>query len=239
MGKIKNVIKHIVRKKLPYRVRPNLPSATFESIQLVLSYCLAAKPNATFIQVGACDGTTDDAVHGILKGNTLRSVLLEPMPENFASLQNAYAGSEHVQLMNAAVGYETGQMAMYHVRDEGRWKGSPASKQWASFDRSHLTKHGVKDSEIDETKVEVVTLDDVCKRNNFAELDILQIDTEGFDAEIVRMALKSSYEPTFIYFEYIHIIKDMKSLLADLGAHGYKFTYDKWNVLAVKDNLTG
>ena len=219
------------------RIPTYLPSATFESIQLVFSYYKSSKPDATFVQVGACDGKTDDAVNRLLANSQFKSVLVEPIPMNYRILENDYSGSENVFLLNAAVGVEDGRSTIYSVRNTGRWKDSPVARQWASFNRSHLLKHGVKPGEIEEVDTEVVTIDSIRKRFGLPKIDILLVDAEGFDFEIVEMAVSSELKPDCIYFEYIHIKNKMRALAQIFKSAGYRFSYDKWNALAISQDL--
>jgi hypothetical protein len=82
-----------------------------------------------------------------------------------------------------------------------------------------------------------VSLDSIVDRFGLGGIDVLQIDTEGFDAEIVRMALKCKMLPDCIYFEYIHVKGEMRKLVDEVGRLGYRITYDKWNALLISERL--
>ena len=69
-------------------------------------------------------------------------------------------------------------------------------------------------------------------------IDLLQIDAEGFDAAVVRMALKMPVRPGCINFEHLHLSKaDRQPLFDLLKANGYLLGYDDWNILAVQTPL--
>jgi hypothetical protein len=73
---------------------------------------------------------------------------------------------------------------------------------------------------------------------DFSSIDLLQIDAEGFDAEIVRMALRIPEAPACIHFEHKHLSKaDREPLFNELKANNYLLGYDAWNILAVRTPL--
>jgi hypothetical protein len=69
-------------------------------------------------------------------------------------------------------------------------------------------------------------------------IDLLQIDVEGFDAQVVRMALKLPVLPDCIHFEHLHLGNaDRKPLFDSLHSSGYLLGYDAWNVLALQTQV--
>ncbi len=65
-------------------------------------------------------------------------------------------------------------------------------------------------------------------------IGLMQIDTEGYDAEILRQVLDSPYRPAIINYEHKHISKvdriDCKRKLAEAG---YRFIDVQRDTLAV------
>src|SRR6185369_11776812 len=97
-------VKSLIRqafKLTPYEIRrrqprPDLPAPTFESIQLLLAYYLTCRSGATFVQIGACDGLSEDPVHDFIRKGVFQALLVEPIPENFARLRESYEGAKNV-----------------------------------------------------------------------------------------------------------------------------------------------
>ena len=66
-------------------------------------------------------------------------------------------------------------------------------------------------------------------------IDLLQIDAEGFDAAVVRMALEMPVRPSCINFEHKHLKRaDRRPLFDLLQASDYLVSYDEWNILALQ-----
>lgn len=214
------------------------PEANFDNIALVMEHFTTARPGSVFVQIGANDGETSDSVHPFVKQGVLKSVLVEPIPTVFQKLSAFYQGVVNVSLVNAALAKKNGRAVIYAVRDAGRWAGSVWASQLASFDRAHLRRHGIADDEIAETTVECLDFPTLMKRHEIERIDVLQIDVEGFDAEVVRMALALPQLPLCICFEFVQFVKSMEQpavneFYAELEAKGYAWSHDRINTMAI------
>ena len=237
MASIKNTVRQLARR-FGYQVVKLKPFATLNSIQLALAYYLNVRPDAIFVQIGACDGTSGDPVHEFIKQGVLRAILIEPISHNFRGLEATYAGIPKVSLLQAAVGEVDGNVSIYSVKNEGEWKDSKWAKQWASFDKWRILKHGVKESEIQEDVVPSVTLTSLLDRFSLPRIDVLQVDTEGFDRPVVEMALNLPHPPECIGFEFIHMThRELSGLMELLRERGYLWNFDDQNALAIHHNL--
>jgi len=240
MGMAKNLLRHFL-KSTRYELaekQKRLPAATFDNVRLVLAWYRVVKPDAVLVQIGANDGTLDDPVGEFIRLGTLKSVLVEPIPAVFAKLTQSYQGVSNVSLVQAAIGDSDGPATLYQVRLE-RQPDYPGSSGWASFDRAHLIKHHVRPGDIAEARVPSLTLSTLLARHQLNHVDIMQIDVEGFDAEIVQMALKLPSPPACFNFENIHLsLATKEKLFRQLEAQGYAWTHDKYNTLALHRSLT-
>jgi len=76
-------------------------------------------------------------------------------------------------------------------------------------------------------------------KSGLERIDILQIDTEGFDAEVIGMALALDVPPACINFENLHMSLEVKAGLYDLLTRsGYVYSHDKFNSMALHCRLT-
>jgi FkbM family methyltransferase len=205
---------------------------------LALAYYLRRGGEPTFVQIGACDGESGDPVHRFVKTGKLRAFVIEPIEESFVRLRMAYSGISNVTAIKAAIGHADGDLTLFKVKEGGRSVDSYWSRQLASFDRAHLVRHGVIDEEIEAVSVPCLTLQSLMKKYGIGAIDVLQVDTEGFDAEVVTMALELPQPPDCIYFENVHLNPIvMDKLFGKLSERGYRWTHDKWNTLAVNKRL--
>jgi len=194
----------------------------------------------SFIQIGGNDGFTNDPVHKFIKRDGWKGVILEPLPDIFESkLQRLYAKDQEVHTVNAALGAEKGVANIYRI--------GFSNKRWAtgltSFNRSvlekaftsglvakNLKKEGRTDvpdpkEGIVSQEIAVTTVNELTDHYDLKALDLLQVDTEGFDYEVIRMFMAAGSKPRVIVYEHIHLSQDHQERCKDLlGSNGYELT---------------
>jgi FkbM family methyltransferase len=222
---------------LPLEVRRWLPVVTLEPLDLVLANYDARGEAITILQVGACDGATNDPVRRHLAKGFARGILIEPNPFAFVRLQRNYTDFQNVTLIQAAIGEQDGDAQLYRVkRTDKKISEVDPSLQIASFYREHLKCHAKKSDEIERITVPCRSLSSLVAELKLGRIDLLQIDAEGFDAAVVRMALKMPIQPTCINFEHRHLEPaDRHPLFKLLTAQGYLLGYGPENLLAVRN----
>lgn len=242
MQLIKRIIRHCL-DQTPYKIRRRrpekvLPPPTFENVKLALAWYVQSSALQTFVQIGASDGVSGDSVHPFVRTGRLKSLLVEPVAHSFLKLQKAYQGVPNVTSVHAAVGRADGVVTLYKVADSGRTIDPFWSSQLASFSKAHILKHGVPEAEIESVQVPCYTLQSLLSNHGFDSLGFLQVDTEGFDAEVVKMALQLPVPPGCINFENVHLDSPaVTEVFAALEKHHYVWTHDQWNTLALRENL--
>jgi len=225
----------------PYEIRNRrkiLPANSLYALSLILAYYRARGGTTTIMQVGACDGADDPLVQFILAGGT-RSVLIEPNPAAFALLQKSYEGVPNVTLIQTAIGDKDGEAYLYRVRDSASrsTKLSPILGL-SSFDRTHLIRYGIPADQIERITVPCRTLAGLVAELGLPQIDLLLIDTEGFDAEVVRMALAMPVRPSCIECEHSHLPPKVRMpMFAALEAEGYLIGHDTWNMVALQKKV--
>jgi FkbM family methyltransferase len=215
-----------------------LPSASFDSIRLALAYYFESKRMITFVQIGACDGVSGDSVHDFIMQGWMRAVLVEPIEPCFRKLKQVYENVPNVTTIRAAIGKHDGRVILFKVKEGAKSIDPYWSSQLASFNKSHLVKHGVPAEEIEEVEVPCLTLRSLLAQCGLERAVLLQTDTEGFDDEIVTMALELPVLPECIIFEHIHLnARKINDTFAKLQEHGYVWLHDEWNTLALRGTL--
>ena len=103
----------------------------------------------------------------------------------------------------------------------------------------HLMSLSVQEDEIDEISMPTIILLTLILKLNLGSINFLQIYTEGFDMEIVNMALLLLIVPEFIYFEYLHLHAKVRiNFHHEFAAKKcYSRVYDKRNTLAIHKSL--
>jgi FkbM family methyltransferase len=185
--------------------------------------------NFRFIQVGAYDGVECDPLKKYLERYDWEGILLEPQPKPYESLRRRYEGRERLKIVNAAVNRQPGKSMLYHLEgdDLPTW-----AKGLASFSKANILKHEYLVDNLlhylKQIEVESLTFEFLLNKFEWKGLDLLQVDAEGFDAEIIRMFPLHNIKPAIIHFESKHIpIEDLELLAEKLINSGYAIAYDR------------
>jgi FkbM family methyltransferase len=187
-------------------------------------------PRASFAEIGANDGKQHDFLRPLILSNEWRGLIVEPVPYVFERLRANYRGQERLSLQNVAIAPESGERPFFHLAevDDPRSQGLP---EWydgiGSFSREELLSHASHIPDIAErvveTQVPCVTLEELCARTGFDQLDLLLIDTEGYDWEIIRHLDFSRLRPRVIVYEHYHLSPaDRAACAQHLAGAGYE-----------------
>lgn len=142
-----------------------------------------------FVQIGANDGVRGDPIRDLIIKHAWTGVLVEPLSDVFDSLVRGYASHNGLAFEHAAVCVYNGNTTLYRAR------GSDAST---------LKEERLKDklrANASPIQVPCMTLRALIQKHQIGSLDLLQIDTEGYDWEIIRQLPTLEFWPRVIHFE--------------------------------------
>jgi FkbM family methyltransferase len=197
------------------------------SLRYVVSNELLKNPRLTFLQIGAFDGVGDDDLRELVTAYKLRGVLVEPQPAAFSRLQENYRNHPQVTLLRAAIAETEGTRDLYCHRSH--------ASMAASFDRQHLRKHGIRDRDIVIQQVPCHTVESALRTAGMDNVDLIQIDAEGYDWPIIRSIDLNRIRPRIMRFEYRHMSdSDADACLAHLADSGYRFIVEMKDIIAVR-----
>ncbi len=191
--------RHLVRRKLSRMAGP-----------AVLDALATAHPQARFVQVGANDGEMMDPVRSTIVRSQWTGLVIEPVPRLFAQLRANYASaSDRVTPVNVAVAQSAEPAQFFHLSDV---PGKPLLPDWAqglgTFRKEVIEKHADRipdfDSYLQSITVPCMTLQAICDEHSVEQLDLLAIDTEGYDFEIIRQIDFARMAPLVIIYEHHH-----------------------------------
>ena len=74
-----------------------------------------------------------------------------------------------------------------------------------SFKKEHLINHGVKKNHIIKKKINTISIKELVKKYNAENIDLLYVDTEGYDGKIVYDFITNFSKKPIIIFEFVHI----------------------------------
>ena len=202
------------------------------------------------IQIGANDGITHDPIHKFIKRDKWKGVLLEPQHYVFETfLIPIYRRNKDIVPLCAALGSEMGKANLYKIGfSQMRWATGLASfnkdNVQKAFDSglvaSRCKKHGIQIPEDDskwivEEEVPVITPEHILKEYEIQNIDLLQIDAEGFDFEVIKIFDIPKTRPESIVFEHVHLNqKDKAECFNLLEEQGYHVKLVDSNALATR-----
>jgi FkbM family methyltransferase len=207
------------------------PICTGSLLDLAVPAFLPKFQDFVVCQVGASDGKTSDPLAHLIQKYDLRGVLIEPLPSSFNLLTEKYRRSERIVCVNCAISDAEGWVSFFCPKANG--KADLSDSQKSGMSKQALLKAGILEVDIEEIVVTSKTLLQIMKEQGLEKIDLLQIDTEGFDYEIVKQALKLPSPPPLIHFETIHLSKsDKLSSREHLAARGYSLIESETDTLA-------
>ena len=206
--------------------RYEIERRAFFSVGLTLRQVVARhldRDDVYFIEVGANDGIDHDPIHEHVIRHGWSGVCVEPLPEPYAKLQQTYAGVPGVRCLQAAISDVVGEATM-HVGD---------NTKLASLvpDRNALTRQSATST----FTVPTTTFTDVLGAAGNPRVDVLQIDTEGYDWHVLRTFDLATHGPVVINMEFYCLpLSERISTFALLRQHGYAYRFDGMDLLAVR-----
>lgn len=198
-----------------------------------------AHPDAFFIQIGAHDGRALDPLRDQIRRRRWRGIMVEPVPYVFERLAERYSSHPRVSLELAAIADHEGTMPFYHLRearpDEEVWRWYDAL---GSFKREVVLGHRALIPDIDtrlvEAEVSTLTFTKLCERHGVSQIDLLQIDTEGYDYEILRSIDLKRWRPRLLLYEHCHLSEDDRASAREiLDTSGYRCFEDGLDTAAL------
>jgi FkbM family methyltransferase len=187
-----------------------------------------------FVELGACDGIIADSFHGFVIRHNLRGIVVEPLRDLYAELCANYSQCPSVIPLNLAIHRTAREIDMYRVSPDvsPAATGLPSwSKGIASVDPQRHKKSGIRSEYITTEKVSCVSWKELIEQNQITRIDYLQIDTEGYDYEILQMIDFESLRPAIIKFEHNVSGGDMSP--EQLGACVAQLIEHKYHILTL------
>jgi len=226
---LRQLLKHfgyeIANVKLIPAALGNQENLLTVTLDLIIAQHLPQTSDFFFVQVGAFDGVECDPIRKYIIKHGWHGVLLEPQKKAFARLKANYLNQPQLVFKNVAIANQRTTRKLYTVGagDVPEW-----ARGLASFDRNVIVKHeslipGLHDL-IETEEVECITFDDVIAECGLRKIDLLQVDVEGYDAEIIKMFPFERIRPSIVHFERKHLSCDeLESALQVLVRNKYKF----------------
>lgn len=190
--------------------------------ELLQSHYLS-KGEINFIQIGANDGIRFDDLYSFVTNIRCNGVVVEPLSDFYEILSAAYRLYPHIETKKLAIHPTDKECTLYRVDPKRLDELPPWAAGIASLDPKHHERTKVPSEYIIEERVKATTLMDLIIDVGFEEVDLLQIDVEGFDGEVVKMLDFESIKPMLIKYEHGSLSSDERNEVEELlMRQGYK-----------------
>jgi FkbM family methyltransferase len=193
---------------------------------------------SNFIKIGSNDGIKNDPLSKIILDFQWKGIMVEPFEPNFNRLKKNFGGHKNLFLEQAGISDKSGFFEFYYITDiqsdEPSWYD-----QVGSFDRETFIKNieGEKAllSRIGSKKIPCMTFDELARKYHFNHVDLIHIDTEGYDWKILRSIDLKKYQPKIIILEFEWLtqynVREAKKYLTE---NSYRLYYSEGDCVAIK-----
>ncbi len=229
MDSIKRLVRGIAaRYGIAIMKYPLSPFPKAPIFDLSVRYLMAVQGvDLRFIQVGANDGVFGDPLRKFILKYPWRGVLIEPQPHIFAKLCSNYeAVRDRLIFENLAIAANAGEITMYRARNMDADSEAFAASV-SSLNRGVVGKQlSAGRDELEAFSVPCVTLDDLVERHHMDQIDVLQIDAEGYDYQVLKTLDLEKTCPRIVQLEHGHLSPpDIERTMQYLGSNGYRILY--------------
>jgi FkbM family methyltransferase len=227
------VVKALGLRKLLKRLRPRR-----SKIRELLTAFARSTPDVFFIQVGSNDGVTGDPLHSLVRKYRWSGILIEPVGYIFERLVANYQGQPGLVFENVAVSGRNETRDFFRLPQID----DPDLPVWydhlGSFRPEVIKKHARKIPHVEmsllKERVVCVTLETLLRKHHVKKIDLVHVDTEGYDFEVIKQIDFQRYRPAVLLYEHKHLQADEQACASCLEQQGYELIVEEGDTLAVR-----
>jgi FkbM family methyltransferase len=208
----------------------------WSTLNSVLNQAAQDNSNLFFVQIGANDGVIYDPINQFVNRHNWHGVMVEPVAHYFNQLKRNYASNPNLIFENVAISNNNEVRDFYRVREDLDFL-----PEWChglgTFDLDVLLTHkwaipNLQDYVVTE-QVTCITLAELLHKHAIQHIDLLLIDTEGFDYQILQQLDFAQTRPDILLYEHQYISKQEKIHCEQrLKQNGYQLSHHFGNTLA-------
>ena len=194
-----------------------------------------------FLQIGANDGVMNDPIYQFNMDNksVVSGFVLEPLPDIYEKLAENYQSCPSIKPFNLAIHETEAEMVLHRVKPSLADEVPEFAIGVASFDETHWEKTTLVPNAdyMEQVKVKCVSFPDFIKSNAIDKLDLLLLDTEGYDYQILMSIDFTHIKPRMIRFEHgvrhqVMSPDNFMSVCSYLNSFGYQIIAESYDATA-------
>lgn len=195
------------------------------------------------IQIGSNDGHTRDPIYKYVVKNKWKGIFIEPVPYIFKKLKKTYKDFKGLTFENVAIGEKSGYKTFYRIKRNNNPNNPIWYDQLGSFKKEVVEKHRYEIPNfykyLISEKIRCISLNKLLSKHKIFKINLLHIDTEGYDYEIIKHIPFGITKPKMILYEYLHLTKSDRNLCEKLlRENGYKLMSTNGDTLAYLSNTS-
>ncbi len=200
----------------------------------------------TVVQVGAnlgLDGTLNDPIKKFILNNPqIKGILIEPMNEYLEVVKEIYSKNKNLNYENIAIGREVGNLKLLRFKpgisyNKGYYDGLATLKENRVEELRSRAKRDNTESYLEEINVPVFPAIYLKQKYNLSNIEILQVDTEGFDLIVIESFFSAGIFPIIVNFEYTELTEfELNKGLNMFKNYKYELYHNGSDILAISPN---
>ena len=219
-----------------------IDSAELVNFSNILFLLLSEEGRIRYLQIGANDGVLADPMYGFVckHPDRVSGLLIEPVEFYFQKLQSNYSKFPGITALRLAIHNFEKTMTMYVARKSSSSRHNKDVAGLSSFSKLHLLKHGnLVQADIVEEQVKCSSVEELLEEHSFTDINVLIVDTEGYDFEILDKLNLNQIQPKVIRFEHgmaagTMTVDQLNSLCEKFNKFGYQVTIDNNDAIAIQ-----
>lgn len=195
-----------------------------------------------YLQIGANDGVLVDPMYEFVCRNHqhMSGLLIEPVEIYFQKLKSNYDKFHNIIAVRRAIHNTEKSMSIYVAKATRNHQLDIAVAGMSSFNKGHLLKNtSVLESDIVEEQVRCSSVEELLQEFGFNDINVLVIDTEGYDFRILDKLDLNQVSPKIVLFEHglgggTMTPSELESLCEKFNKFGYQVTIVNNDAIAIQ-----
>jgi len=199
---------------------------------------------AFFMEIGSWDGIGADLFYPLIKQHKIAGILIEPHESAFRILKENYAYHDKVIFENVAVAEKDGIKPLFFVSLNSQaivpahasLHKEVVKREIAFLQQEHVLPSGEHSQYIASRPIECMSISSILDKHGINKVDMLQIDTEGYEYEILESLPFDRINPRLIRCEFTNMEKTAyRESIKIFRENGYSVILQSPDIIAAKD----